>query len=70
MSGACDPCLRRGYLIGRLAARIAAMLDRPGKRVGALLSLPEGDLVGAVLGAAGDAAHVLGDFHPCGRERT
>ena len=64
MTGACDTCLRRGYLIGRLAARIAAMLDRPGKRVGALLSLPEEDLVQAVLGAAADAADLLGGFDP------
>ena len=48
MTGACDPCLRRGYLVGELAARIAAMLDRPAKRVGALLSLPEHELVEAV----------------------
>ena len=48
MTGACDSCLRRGYLVGQLAARIAGMLDRPGKRVGALLSLPEDELIEAV----------------------
>ncbi len=51
MTGACDSCLRRGYLVGQLAARIAAMLDRPGKRVGALLSLPEDELIEAVSAA-------------------
>jgi DNA processing protein len=58
MTGACDECLRRGYLVGRLAARIAAMLDRPAKRVGGLLSLPEDELIEAVsdrsLGAPAD----------------
>ena len=63
MTGACDACLRRGYLVGRLAARIAAMLDRPGKRVGALLSLPEEELVQAVADrSAGDPAALLGGF--------
>ncbi|MEK6227966.1 MAG: DNA-processing protein DprA [Actinomycetota bacterium] len=63
MTGACDACLRRGYLVGRLAARIAAMLDRPGKRVGALLSLPEEELVEAVADrSAGDPAALLRGF--------
>jgi DNA processing protein len=65
LTGACDACLRRGYLVGALAARIAAMLDRPGKRVGALLSLPETELVEAVADrSAADPADLLGDFQP------
>ena len=70
MTGACDACLRRGYLVGRLAARIAAMLDRPGKRVGALLSLPE---AGAGRGRAGGRGRCRGTCWaastPRGRER-
>ena len=69
MTDACDACLRRGYLVGALAARIAAMLDRPGKRVGALLSLPEEDLVEAVAGSAGDPEALLAGFDP-GRARA
>ena len=47
---ACDSCLRRAYLIGRLAPRIAGLLDRPRARVAGLLALSEADLLDAVAG--------------------
>lgn len=47
---ACDRCLRRGYLVARLAPRIAGLLDRPGPRVQGLLALPEPRLLAAVGG--------------------
>lgn len=50
MSAACDDCLRRGYLIGRLAARISGLLDRPARRPAGLLALPDRDFVAAVAG--------------------
>jgi DNA processing protein len=53
---ACDPCLRRALLVAVLAARIAALLDRPRKRVGGLLALPEPELAAV---AAGDRAEVV-----------
>ena len=70
MTGACDSCLRRGYLVGQLAARIAAMLDRPGKRVGALLSLPEDELIEAVSDRSAGVPDIpLRGFDAC-RERA
>jgi DNA processing protein len=47
---ACDPCLRRSFLIGRLAPRIAGLLDRPRARLAGLLALSEADLLAAVAG--------------------
>jgi DNA processing protein len=47
-SEACDPCLRRSFLIARLAPRIAGLLDRPRARVAGLLALSEADLLQAV----------------------
>ena len=47
---ACDPCLRRSFLIGRLAPRIAGLLERPRARVAGLLALSEADLLAAVAG--------------------
>ena len=44
----CDACLRRGYLLGRLAAPIARLLDRPARREARLLALGDHDLVSAV----------------------
>ena len=46
----CDPCLRRAFLIARLAPRIAGLLDRPRARVAGLLALSEADLLEAVAG--------------------
>jgi DNA processing protein len=51
---ACDTCLRRTFLIARLAPRIAGLLDRPRERVGGLLALPEPDLLSAVAGPDGE----------------
>jgi DNA processing protein len=46
----CDPCLRRSFLIARLAPRIAGLLDRPRARVAGLLALSDADLLEAVAG--------------------
>jgi DNA processing protein len=46
----CDACLRRAFLIARLAPRIAGLLDRPRARVAGLLGLSEADLLAAVAG--------------------
>ena len=46
----CDACLRRAFLIARLAPRIAGLLERPRARVAGLLALPEEQLLGAVAG--------------------
>lgn len=46
---ACIPCLRRAWLLGRLAPFIERSCDdRPGRRVPELLALDDGDLVRAV----------------------
>jgi len=56
VTSACDACLRRGHLIGFLAPRIAALLDRPGRRATTLLGLPDGDLIDAVSSGEGRSA--------------
>jgi len=53
MSASCDDCLRRGYLVGHLASRIATILDHTKKRVPGLLSLDDERLITAI---AGDGA--------------
>ena len=55
MSGACDRCLRRGFLVSLLAPRVAGLLD-PGRRsVPGLLALSDERLIAALAGAdAGD----------------
>ena len=50
----CDSCLRRAFLIARLAPRIAGLLDRPRARVAGLLALSEADLLEAVAGPHSD----------------
>src|SRR4051812_45092617 len=50
MTSACDDCLRRGYLIARLAPRIAGVLDRPRPRETSLFALDDEGLIAAVLG--------------------
>jgi DNA processing protein len=50
----CDPCLRRAFLVARLAPRIAALLDRPRERVAGLLALSEPDMLAAVAGGHAD----------------
>ena len=70
MIDACDSCLRRGYLIGRLAAGIARLLDHPRRRAPGLLSLEEDDLIGLAGGDAADAVRAfLEEFDPL-RART
>lgn len=65
MSAACDTCLRRGYLIGLLAGRIAGLLDRPRERPSELLALDDAQLVMAIGGKGADEALAfLGRFEP------
>jgi len=60
---ACDSCLRRGYLVGRLAGHIAGILDSPHRRVTGLLALPDEKLIQAVARErAGDALGFLEEF--------
>ena len=54
---ACDSCLRRGYLVGRLAGHIAGLLDSPHRRVTGLLALPDEKLIEAVAGERAGEAH-------------
>ncbi len=54
MIDACDGCLRRGYLIGRLAGAIAGLLDNRRRRAPGLLALEEDQLIAAVAGDAAD----------------
>jgi DNA processing protein len=54
---ACDACLRRGFLTGWLAPRIAGLLDAPAsERVAGVLALSDQDLIAAT---AGDQAATL-----------
>lgn len=65
MIDACDGCLRRGYLVGRLAAPIARLLDHPGRRESGLLALADHELVAAVAGdQVEDALRFLEAFDP------
>jgi DNA processing protein len=57
---ACHPCLRRAFLIARLAPRIAGLLERPRERVAGLLALSEADLLAAVAGP--DAEQLVEDL--------
>lgn len=62
---ACDACLRRGYLIGLLAGRIAGLLDRPRRRAHPLLALSDAELAMAVGGEGADEAlQFLARFDP------
>jgi len=62
-SSACAACLRRGYLVGQLAARIAGLLDSPHARLTGVLALPDEELVAAVGGKdRGDALAFLERF--------
>ena len=61
----CDACLRRGYLVGLLAGRIAGLLDGPGRRPVGLLALDDAELAMAVGGQGSDEAiDFLGRFAP------
>ena len=71
MSGACDSCLRRGYLIGHLAGSIARLLDYPRRQAPGLLALPEADLIAAVAGdGAADARRFLRSFDPAAARQS
>jgi DNA processing protein len=50
VSGACDSCLRRAYLVARLAPRIAGLLQRPRERRPSVLALGNEQLVDALMG--------------------
>lgn len=47
---ACDRCVRRGALVGKLAPRIAGLLLRRRRRPAGLLELPDDELIAAVAG--------------------
>lgn len=47
---ACDACLRRGFLLGWLAPRIAGLLDSRSERVSRVLALSDHDLIAATGG--------------------
>ncbi len=65
MSTVCDACLRRGYLVGLLAGRIASLLDGPRRRPVGLLALDDAELAMAVGGeGAEEAVAFLGRFEP------
>ena len=55
MIQACDACLRRAFLVARLAPRIAGLLQRPRPRPQSLLALSDERLIAAVTGGP-DAA--------------
>jgi DNA processing protein len=68
---ACDPCLRRAYLVAHLAPRIAGLLERPAPRVAGLLGLAEQELVAAAGGRrVEEALAFLDAFDPGTRKRT
>ena len=50
MIDVCDSCLRRAFLVARLAPRIAGLLQRPRPRPQSLLALSEEQLIAAVVG--------------------
>lgn len=66
MVGACDDCLRRGYLVGLLAPRIAGMLDRSRRRPLELLGKEDEELALAVGGEAArrEALGFIAGFQP------
>ena len=56
MIDACDPCLRRAFLVAHLAPRIAGLLDRPSRRVAGLLALSDEAFVAAAAGEDAEEA--------------
>jgi DNA processing protein len=64
VNGACDACMRRGYLVGLLAARIAGLMQGR-RRPASLLALDDAELAMAVGGKGTDEAIAfLGRFEP------
>jgi DNA processing protein len=64
MSRACDSCLRRGYLVGLLSARIAGLVGAP-RKPSQLLALDDAELATAVGGdGTKEALAFLGRFEP------
>lgn len=62
---ACDDCLRRGFLVGLLAPRIAAVLDSRERKPGGLLALADEPFVKAIAGSdRGEAERFLEAFDP------
>ena len=57
----CDSCLRRGFLVGRLATRMADLLERRSERVAEVLALPDADLIASVAGADASAVRSYAD---------
>ena len=65
MIDSCDACLRRGYLVGLLAGRIAGLLDGSRRRPAGLLALDDAELAMAVGGkSAAEALDFLARFEP------
>jgi DNA processing protein len=63
MIDACHACLRRAHLLAHLAARIAALLDRPTRRPRGLLALTDERLIAAVVGSDdADARRAVEEF--------
>ncbi len=63
---ACAPCLRRGMLVGLLAARLADKLAAGGRNPSAVLALDDEKLVAALAGAGQrhEAERFLAGFDP------
>jgi DNA processing protein len=65
MSEGCETCLRRAFLVGLLAPRIASLLDPSRRHVPGLLALPDEELIAAVAGPRSDEIRVrLAAFCP------
>jgi DNA processing protein len=65
VSGSCDACLRRGYLVGLLAGRIAGLVGRPGRPPSELLALDDASLAMAIGGRGEqEALAFLARFEP------
>ena len=70
MSSACDGCLRRAYLVARLAARIGGLLQGPHERHRGLLARSDDELIDAVVGRTDPGVrHWLATFD-AGRARV
>jgi len=65
VSTVCDACLRRGYLIGLLAAPIAGLLERRLRRPAEIMALEDAELAMAIGGSStGEALDFLAHFDP------